>query len=119
MYIIPIENTIADAIDFFHMDALSAAVPMKVDLDVQLTVMASSLYRLLGRRIGNGFEVAKASTLFHKLVHASASIEITGSEITVSLGRRANNPLLLAAGYAEIREPIPWLDNRTLHLRFF
>ncbi len=114
-----IENTIADAIDFFHMDALSAAVPMKVDLDVQLTVMASSLYRLLGQRLGNGFEVAKASTLFHKLVHASASIEISASEITVSLGRRANNPLLLAAGYADIREPIPWLDNRTLHLRFF
>ncbi len=114
-----IENTIADAIDFFHMDALSAAVPMKVDLDVQLTVMASSLYRLLGQRIGNGFEVAKASTLFRKLVHASASIDITDSEITVSLGRRANNPLLLAAGYADIRESIPWLDNRTLHLRFF
>ena len=38
-----IENTIADAIDFFHMDALSAAVPMKIDLDVQLTLMASSL----------------------------------------------------------------------------
>ena len=36
-----IENTIADAIDFFHMDALSAAVPMKIDLDVQLTLMAS------------------------------------------------------------------------------
>ena len=29
-----IENTIADAIDFFHMDALSAAVPMKVDVDI-------------------------------------------------------------------------------------
>ena len=29
-----IENAIADAIDFFHMDALSAAVPMKIDLDI-------------------------------------------------------------------------------------
>ena len=49
-----IENTIADAIDFFHMDALSAAVPMRIDLDVQLTLMASSLYRLLGIRVGTG-----------------------------------------------------------------
>ena len=114
-----IENTLADAIDFFHMDALSAAVPLQVDLDLQLTLMASSLYRLLGKRVGNGFESAQASTIFRKLVHASASIDITPTEIVVSLGRRANNPLLLAADYAATREPIPWLENRTLKLRFF
>ncbi len=38
-----IENNLADAIDFFHMDALSAAVPKKVDVDLQLTLMASAL----------------------------------------------------------------------------
>ena len=114
-----IENTIAAAIDFFHMDALSAAVPMRVDLDLQLTLMASSLYRLLGQRVGHGFKIAKARTIFRKLVQASASIEITSSEIVVSLGRRANNPLLVAAGFGELRQPIPWLDNRVLGLRFF
>ncbi len=36
------ENTIADAIHFLLMDALSAAVPLRVGLDMQLTVMASS-----------------------------------------------------------------------------
>ena len=30
-------------IDFFHMDALSLAVAMKVNCDLQLTLMASSL----------------------------------------------------------------------------
>ena len=114
-----IENTIADAIDFFHMDALSAAVPLRVDFDVQLTLMASSLYRLLGLRVGEGFATAKARTIFDKLVRATGHIEITATEIVVSLGRRANNPLLLAAGYADLRETIPWLDNRTLRLRFF
>ena len=42
-----IENNIEDGIDFFHMDALSSAVAMKVNCDLQLTLMASSLYRLL------------------------------------------------------------------------
>ena len=37
-----IENGIADGIDFFHMDALSSAVAMKVNCDLQLTLMASS-----------------------------------------------------------------------------
>ena len=113
-----IENTVADAIDLFHMDALSAAVPMRIDLDVQLTLMASSLYRILGIRVGQGFEVAKARTIFRKLVNASAAIRITEDEIIVTLGRRANDPLPLAARYAEIAEPIPWPGNRTLRIRF-
>ena len=113
-----IENTIAEAIDFFHMDALSASVPMKVDLDLQLTLMASALYRILAARVGNGFETARARTIFRKLIHASADIQITPAEIIVKLGRRANNPQLIAAGYADYAEPIPWLGNRTLVIRF-
>jgi hypothetical protein len=29
-----IENNIADGVNFFHMDALSSAVPLKVNCDV-------------------------------------------------------------------------------------
>ena len=88
-----IENTIADAIDFFHMDALSAVVPMKVDVDVQLTVMASSLYRILARRIGNRCENQKPAQLFRKFVNAAATVDITESEIVVSYGRRRLQPV--------------------------
>ena len=114
-----IENTIADAIDFFHMDALSAAVPRKVQLDLQVTLMASTLYRILARRLGNGMEYALARTLFRKVVNASATTEIKHREIVVSLGRRANNPLLLAAGYADQQQRIPWLGDRVLQIRLF
>ena len=113
-----IENAIADAINFFHMDALSAAVPMKIDLDLQLTLIASVLYRILAVRIGNGMQVAKADNLFRKLVHTSGRVEITPSEIIVRLGRRANNPLLFEAGYQQSCECIPWLDNRALRIEF-
>ncbi len=51
------------------------------------TVIASPLYHLLGQRIGNGFEIAKASPLFCKRVHASARMDITDSEIIASLVR--------------------------------
>ena len=36
------------------IDALSSAVAMKVNCDVQLTLIASTLYRLLGTLVGNG-----------------------------------------------------------------
>ena len=35
-----IENVISDAIDFFRTDALSSAVPMRINVDTQPTVMA-------------------------------------------------------------------------------
>ena len=60
-----IENSIADGIDFFHMDALSSAVAMKVNCDLQqLTLMASSLYRLLASRIGQGYEQTSTGICF-------------------------------------------------------
>jgi hypothetical protein len=72
-----IENTIEEGVDFFHMDALSSAVPMKVYLDLQLTLMGSSLYRLLARQIGNGYENAKARTVFRNFIEAAAHVVIT------------------------------------------
>jgi len=113
-----IENSIADGIDFFHMDALSSAVAMKVDCDLQLTLMASSLYRLLGRRIGNGYETAKSRHLFRDLVDATAQVTIREKEIEVRFQKRAHNPLLLAAGFDKTNLPIPWLDNKRLRLVF-
>ncbi|MDE0113342.1 MAG: hypothetical protein OXI87_07795 [Albidovulum sp.] len=80
--------------------------------------MASALYRVLGIRAGGGMEVAKARAIFRSPVGASAGIEIADGEIVVSIGRRAFNPLLIAAGYGEIREPIPWLGGKTLRIRF-
>jgi hypothetical protein len=113
-----VENTIEDGIDFFHMDALSSAVAMKVNCDLQLTLMASSLYRLLACRIGRGYEQAKSRHLFRDFVDATAAVTITGSEIQVRYHKRAHNPLLIAAGFATTDATIPWLGGRRLRLVF-
>ena len=113
-----IENVISDAIDFFHMDALSAAVPMKINVDVQLTVIASVLYRLLGLRVGQGFEVAEARSIYRNLVPTMAHVTLTQNEIVVTYPRRANNPRLMKANYHRQHQPIPWLGNKMLRLQF-
>jgi transposase len=105
-------------IDFFHMDALSSAVAMKVNLDLQLTLMASSLYRLLGARIGNGYEKAKSKHIFRDLVDATATLTITEKEIMVRYQKRAHNPLLIAADYDKVDVPTPWLGGKKLHFIF-
>jgi hypothetical protein len=113
-----IENGIADSIDFFHMDALSSAVPMKVDCDLQLTMMASALYRLLARKVGQGYERAKSRHLFRDFVDATALVTLSANEIVVHYQKRAHNPLLLAAKLHETTTKIPWLGNKRLRLVF-
>lgn len=113
-----IENGIADGIDFFHMDALSSAVPMKVNCDLQLTLMASSLYRLLAARVGNGYETAKSRHIFRDFVEASATVMLTEREIVVRFQKRAHNPLLVAAGFAETDVRVPWLARKRLQFLF-
>lgn len=113
-----IENSIAEAIDFFHMDALSSTVAMKINCDIQLTLMGSSLYRLLGSRLGRGYETARAQHLFRDFVHASAHVSISAKEIVVRFQKRAHNPLLLAAGFGHTAVSIPWLGGKKLRLQF-
>lgn len=113
-----IENSIQDSIDFFHMDALSSAVPMKVDCDLQLTLMASSLYRLLGRTIGQGYEVAKSRKIFRDFIDATATIVLGEKDLTVRFQRRAHNPLLLNAGFRDACVRVPWLGRRRLQFVF-
>ena len=113
-----IENTIADGIDFFHMDALSSAVAMKVNLDLQLTLIASGLYRMLGQRLGNGYERAKSRHIFRDFVQATAVVTIDPKEIQVRFQKRAHNPLLLAAGFDKTDVAVPWLGGKRLRLVF-
>ena len=113
-----IENQIAETIDFFHMDALSAAVPMRINTDLQLTLMASGLYRLLANRIANGQAIARARTLFRNFIDATANVTISDHTVRVRFGRRAHNPMMINAGFADQVTAPPWLENRALKLEF-
>jgi len=105
-------------VDFFHMDALSSAVALKVNCDLQLTLMGSSLYRMLGVRIGNGYATAESRHLFRDFVEASARVVVSDEAVDVFFGKRAHNPLLLAAGIAGTNVPVPWWKGRRLRLSF-
>jgi len=113
-----IENNIADGIDFFHIDALSSAVAMKVNLDLQLTLMASSLYRLLACRIANGYQKANSRHIFRDFIDATATIAVDQNHISVRFQKRAHNPLLISAGLDKIDIPVPWLGGKRIRFAF-
>jgi hypothetical protein len=113
-----IENGIADAINFFHLDSLSSMVGLKVDFDLQLTLMAASLYRIMAQRIGREYRRSTAKVLFRKLFDVSGQVTLTDSEIIVELARRAHNPLLISAGLIDWPVRVPWLQGRSLRIKF-
>lgn len=113
-----IENGISEAVQFFHIDALSSMVGMKVDFDMQLTLMASSLYRIMAQRIGREYSHSQAKTVFRNLLDLSGKVEITAASVVVTLDKRAHNPYLVASGLADQPTPMPWFGNKKLMIRF-
>lgn len=112
-----IENKISEAIQFFHLDALSSMVGLKVDFDLQLTLMASSLYRLMAQRIGREYERGQPKKIFRNLLDLSARVEIDAREVVVTLDKRAHLPYLVASGLMDKPTPMPWFGNKSLVIR--
>ena len=110
-----IENALSDAVRFFHIDALSSAVGMKVDFDMALLVLASGLYRLLARRM-RGYSDAQARQIFRDLIDTPADITITPQEVQISFPRRAHLPIILASGLFNRPVPVPWWNGLALRL---
>jgi hypothetical protein len=105
-----IENGLADAVKFFHLECVELAVRLKIDFDVTLTEVASGLYRMLVRRLA-GYESAQSRQLFRHFLNTPAEVQITDKRIDVTLPKRAHDPLLLAAGFGQGSAPIPWTND--------
>lgn len=89
-------------------------LPEELVFDSKLTTY--SLYRLLGKQIGHGYERAKARHIFRDFVEATARVVIGNDAITIHFQKRAHNPLLIAAGFNATNVPIPWLGGKRLQL---
>ncbi len=110
-----IENALSDSVRFFHMNALSSAVGLKVDFDMALLVIASGLYRLLAEKM-RGYRDAHAGRIFRDLINIPATVTIGERDVTVKLHRRAHLPIIVDSGLLASRVKVPWWGNRTLHL---
>ena len=112
------ENGIADAVQFFHVDALSSLVGLRIDLDLQITLMASALYRLLAEKVGGLYRHAEAKTIFHQLLDVTADVSVEPERVSVTLHKRSHNPFLVASRLADQPTLMPWFGNKPLVLRF-
>jgi hypothetical protein len=110
-----IEQRLAEAIRAFHLDALCGAVPLNVDLDVVLSVLAGALCSALRRRLP-GYDTATPDTIQRRFLQTSGVIVTHKNDVTVRLNRRTYSPVLHQAPIPDTK--VPWWGGRRLHFEY-
>jgi hypothetical protein len=108
-----IENALSDAVRFFHANALSSSVAMKVDFDLALLVVASGLYRRFAENM-RGYSESQARQVFRDLLDMPATVKVRPDHVQVTFHRRAHMPIMLASTVFAQTPRVPWWDKAKL-----
>jgi hypothetical protein len=111
-----IEQRLAEAIQSFSLDALAGAVPLNIDLDVVLSVLAHTICAALRRRLP-GYDSATPDTLQRRFLNTGGIIENHRGQTTIRLTRRTYSPVLRQASLPETIT-VPWCGGRTLRYQY-
>ena len=112
-----IENEFDADIAGFHLNALSSGLPLNVDLDTTLTVLASNCYRLLARKLPR-YQLATPDRLWRHFLDNTGTVTVNPDHVRVDLAVRTYTPVLIDAGFPEHDIPIPWWHGRSLRFGF-
>lgn len=112
-----VENGIAEAVKFFHLNALSSPIATKVHFDIALTMIADTLYTMLAKKL-RGFEDCDAPKLYRHFVRGKGTIEVQGNTVNIIYPRRAHNPILRQVTWNNLPQQLPGLNGTKLTLNF-
>jgi hypothetical protein len=112
-----IEDSLGSGVNFFHLDCLASEVPLNVDLDAALTVVADGCYRWSASEL-HGFTEAKPGRLCRKIIETGGTVRVTEGHIHVHFQKRAHNPILRQAGLDAKAGAIPWAGGKTLRFTY-
>ncbi len=112
-----VENGIAEAVKFFHLNSMSSPILTKVHFDLALTMLADTLYTMLARKL-RGFEHCDAPKLHRHFVQGKGTVRVTGSQVNVSFPRRAHNPILRGVPWQNLPSNLLAPKGGSLTLRF-
>jgi transposase len=113
-----IENQLAEQIRAFHLDSLCSQVPLAVDFDVALTVLADIIYRRFARGLHTAYRNQTPDTIRDYLIDGIGELRFTPGHVEVALRRRTHTPALLDAGYENRQVQVPWWGGRILSYTF-
>jgi len=112
-----VENGIAEAVKFFHLNSLSSPILTKIHFDVAMTMIADTLYSMLAQKL-RGFEDCDAPKLYRHFVQGKASVTVKDRTVTVTYPRRSHNPILRRVPWQNLPMVVPGLKGAKLQLKF-
>ena len=112
-----IENELDADISGFALNALSSGLPLNVDLDTTLTVLAGNCYRLLARKLPR-YELATPDRLWRHFLDTTGKVVVNEDHVRVDLALRTYTPVLIDAGFPELDVAIPWWGGKKLRFGF-
>jgi hypothetical protein len=112
-----VENGIAEAVKFFHLNSLSSPILVKVHFDVLMTMMADTFYSMLAGKL-RGFEDCDAPTIYRHFIRGKGTIAVKDGLVNVIYPRRAHNPILRTVPWDRLPSCLPGLENTRLRLSF-
>ena len=112
-----VENVISEAVKFFHLNALSSPILIKVHFDVVMTMFADTIYNMFSQKL-RGFEQCDAPKIYRHFVRGKANMRVREGKVTVTFPRKAHNPILRAVPWHRLPKSLSWLDGANLELKF-
>ena len=112
-----IENELDADISGFGLNALASGLPLNVDLDTTLTVLAANAYRLLARKLPR-YEQATPDRLWRHFLDNTGTIVVAHDHVRVDRAVRTYTPVLIDAGYPALDLPVPWWGRKRLRFGF-
>jgi hypothetical protein len=112
-----VENGIAEAVKFFHLNALTSPILTKVHFDVVLTAMADTLYYMLAQKL-RGFEQCDAAKLYRHFIKGQGTVSVQDDTVTVTFARHAHNPILRRVPWGQLPATLPAFPGLRLQFNF-
>ncbi len=112
-----VENGIAEAVKFFHLNALSSPILVKIYFDIAMTLIADTLYSMLTKRL-RGFENCDAPKVYRNFIRGKGTVTVNDNDVTVTYPKRAHNPILRKVAWSNLPKDLPGLGGVRLNFRF-
>lgn len=112
-----VENGIAEAVKFFHLNALSSPILVKIHFDVAITMIADTLYTMFAQKL-RGFEQCDAPKLHRHFIRGKGVVAVKDRTVFVTYPRRAHNPILRRVAWQKLPLIVPGLEDSKLQIEF-
>ncbi|MBQ0721820.1 MAG: transposase, partial [Gammaproteobacteria bacterium] len=109
-----VENGIAEAVKFFHLNALSSPILVKIYFDIAMTLIADTLYSMLTKRL-RGFENCDAPKVYRNFIRGKGTVTVNDNDVTVTYPKRAHNPILRKVAWSNLPKDLPGLGGVRLN----